>query len=389
MQLKHQLHLAYCTNIHRGETWAQTFDTLQRHTLAVRDRVASGQPYAIGLRLGEQTARELSEPATLLAFQRWLEKENCYVFTVNGFPYGRFHGGRVKEQVYAPDWTTNERVVYTNLLFDLLAQLVPAGVEGSVSTVPASFKEFISTPAQERALRDNVWRTVEHIARVSERTGKVLHLGLEPEPLCYLETSEETVRFFEQLRSEHPNDPRLNAHLGVNYDNCHLACEFEEPADVLKRFADHAIRISKLHFSSALKVKPTPEVRAALVPFVDTVYFHQVIVRDPQGNISRIKDLDIALAQAEQQPPAPGTEWRIHFHVPLHSRPTALFDTTSDHILGVMDALQKNPQLCSHIEMETYTWEVLPGDLKKRDVVDQLVAEYEWTLAELRARNLA
>src|SRR4029453_316001 len=133
MQLSHGLHLAYCTNIHRGETWAETFDALQRYTLAVRDRVCPNAPYAIGLRLSDQASRELSEPSALTSFRKWLEEQNCYVFTINGFPYGRFHGARVKEQVYAPDWTTPERVDFTNRLFDLLAQLVPQGIEGSVS----------------------------------------------------------------------------------------------------------------------------------------------------------------------------------------------------------------------------------------------------------------
>ncbi|HEY2953051.1 MAG TPA: metabolite traffic protein EboE, partial [Verrucomicrobiae bacterium] len=213
MKLTHGLHLAYCTNIHRGETWAQTLDSLQRYTLAVRDRVGAGRPYAIGLRLSEQAARELSDPATLRAFQKWLDQQQCYVFTINGFPYGKFHGARVKEQVYRPDWTTRERLVFTNLLFDLLAQLVPAGVEGSVSTVPCSFKEFITSAEQVKAMRDNLWRGVEHIAQVSERSGRKLHLGLEPEPLCFLETSAETVDFFEQMRREHPNDTRLTEHL--------------------------------------------------------------------------------------------------------------------------------------------------------------------------------
>src|SRR6185295_1633903 len=276
MKLAHNLHLAYCTNIHRGESWAQTFDSLKQYALAVRDRVCAKKPYAIGLRLGADAARELSDRTTLKSFQNWLEAEQCYVFTINGFPYGRFHGARVKEQVYAPDWTTNERVEYTNLLFDLLAEIVPEGVEGSVSTVPCSFKEFINNEEQVRAMRDNLWRCVEHIARVSERTGKKFHLGLEPEPLCYLETSEETVDFFEQLRADRPKDSRINECLGVNYDTCHLAVEFEEPRDVLTRFQKHDIKISKLHFSSALKVKPSEEVRKALQAFADDIYFHQV-----------------------------------------------------------------------------------------------------------------
>ena len=170
MKLKHGLHLAYCPNIHRGEDWAQTFDSLQKHTLAVRRRVCPMGAYAIGLRLSDQASRELSEPAVLAGFRQWLADENCYVFTINGFPFGDFHGTRVKEQVYVPDWTTEERLEFTCRLFDLIAALVPEEVEGSVSTLPGSFKEFITEPAQEQAMRDNLWRCVEHIAVLSERT---------------------------------------------------------------------------------------------------------------------------------------------------------------------------------------------------------------------------
>ena len=182
MRLKHNIHLAYCTNIHRGQNWAETFQTLVKYVLAVRDRVGKGKPYAIGLRLSNQAAVELSDRKTLRDFQSWLEKENCYVFTINGFPFGAFHGGRVKELAYVPDWTTPDRVEYTIRLFDLLAELVPEGVEGSVSTVPASFKPLIKTQEQVATMRANVWRSVEHIAKVRERSGKVLHLGLEPKP---------------------------------------------------------------------------------------------------------------------------------------------------------------------------------------------------------------
>ncbi len=389
MKLKHGLHLAYCTNIHRGETWPQTFESLKTHTLAVKEQVCPKDAYAIGLRLGEQAARELSESAALLEFQRWMDANDCYVFTINGFPYGKFHGARVKEQVYAPDWTTQERVDYTNLLFDLLTKMVPEGVEGSVSTVPCSYKEFITTPAQGRAMRENIWKCVEHIAEVSERSGRELHLGLEPEPLCYLETSEEAAFFFEQLRADRPKDERVNEFLGINYDCCHLAVEFEQPGDAFARLKRHGIRISKLHLSSALKVSPTAEVRAALRAFADDIYFHQVIARTAEGVITRHKDLDVALNLPAIDRRVPTEEWRIHFHVPLHSRPTALFDNTADHLQGTLDILQQNPSMCSHLEMETYTWEVMPPEMKKRDVVDQLVSEYRWTLKELEARGLS
>ncbi|MBM3877554.1 MAG: hypothetical protein FJ386_12695 [Verrucomicrobia bacterium] len=389
MKLKHGLHLAYCTNIHRGESWAQTFESLQTHTLAVRDRVGAGRAYAIGLRLGADAARELSDRATLLGFRRWLDTENCYVFTINGFPYGRFHGTRVKEQVYAPDWTTRERLDYTNLLFDLLGEIAPGGVEGSVSTVPVSFKEFMRAASQETAARGHLWSCIEHIERVSKRCGRALHLGLEPEPLCHLETSAETADFFDRLRADRPGDARLDAFLGVNYDCCHLAVEFEDAAAALGRLRSHGIKISKLHLSNALRVRPTTGARDALRDFADDVYFHQVIARDAAGRLTRHRDLDVALASPCSPPTSAPDEWRIHFHIPLHAPPTERFGTTADHVQGVLDALAGDPALCSHLEMETYTWEVMPAELKKRDVVDQLAGEYEWTLRELGRRGLA
>ena len=389
MKLKHGLHLAYCTNIHRGESWEETFEALQKHTLAVRDSVANGQPYAIGLRLSEQAARQLSDPAALRAFQKWLERERCYVFTVNGFPYGKFHGGRVKEQVYAPDWTRRERLDYTNLLFDLLGELVPVGVEGSVSTVPVSFKEFMRDVRQLNEAAANLWRCVEHIEKVSRATGKKLHLGLEPEPLCTLETTGETVKFFELLRAQRPGDLRLDEHLGVNYDCCHLAVEFEAPTEAVGRLRQHRVKISKIHLSSALSVQPNERVRSVLKSFADDTYLHQVVARSHDGGLTRYKDLDVALAAALTNAPHPDEQWRIHFHIPLHSPPTKLFGTTQDHLLGVLDLVQREPAMCSHFEMETYTWEVMPPELKNRSVVEQLVSEYEWTLGRMRERGLS
>jgi hypothetical protein len=392
MKLKHGLHLAYCTNIHRGETWTDTLASLKKFALAVRKKVCPHAPFAIGLRLSHQAAMALSKRKTLLEFRRWLEKNSCYVFTLNGFPYGQFHGARVKEQVYAPDWTSPARLAYTNLLFDLLAQLLPAGIEGSVSTVPGSFKEFISSREQEMEIRKNIFRCVEHIARISEKSKRRLHLGLEPEPLGLLENSAETISFFEQLRSKHTNDSRLDEHLGVNYDCCHFAIEFEEPQNSITALQNAGINISKIHLSSALKTKATKEAREALKHFAEDVYLHQVIARGADGQLKYFRDLPNALA-SEDPPSAVRSpqleEWRIHFHVPLHAPAAPPFENTSDHLLGVLDLLAENPKLCSHLEMETYTWEVLPAELKSQGVVEQLASEYDWTLARLAERGLA
>jgi hypothetical protein len=388
MILKHGLQLAYCTNVHRGETWGETFAALEQHTLRVKERIQPQGRYAIGLRLSDQASRELSDLQMLLAFQRWLEQHDCYVFTINGFPFGQFHGTRVKENVYRPDWTDPRRLEYTTRLFDLLAQLVPPGIEGSVSTSPGSFKDFITSSEQERAMRDNFWSCVEHIAALSERSNRQLHLGVEPEPFGWFENTAETLRFFEQMRDEHPDDERLERHLGVNYDACHFAIEFEDPAQAVAKFQEHGIRLSKIHLSNALRLRPTRAALQQLAAFAEDVYLHQVIVRAADGSLTRFRDLATALNSPLGQAPALDSEWRVHFHVPLHWQPTGELNTTADHVLGLLKLLETQPHLCSHLEMETYTWAVLPEPWRSRDVVDQLVGEYDWTLRQLAEHGL-
>jgi hypothetical protein len=387
MKLNHGLHLAYCTNVHRGENWAETFDALERHVLPVRRRVAAGRSYAIGLRLGQKAAAELAQRDTLLAFQRWLEKHDCYVFTINGFPYGSFHGTRVKEQVYAPDWSTTERVDYTLQLFELLVQLAPRDVAGSVSTVPASFKAFVSAePDRRSAIFKNLTACGRGIARLAEKSSRDLHLGLEPEPCCLIETSEETVDFFNAWRATDISVEGLLRFVGVNYDCCHLAVEFESAKVALDRIASAGLRLSKLHLSSALRVRPDSAGRAAVAAFNEPVYLHQVVVA--RSNMVQRRYVDLPDALADAQPSHPDDEWRVHFHVPLHASPGEPFGDTRDHLLDALDWLKAHPDACQHLEMETYTWEVLPPALRL-PIGDQLVNEYTWTLGELAKRGLA
>jgi sugar phosphate isomerase/epimerase len=390
MRCAGNIHLAYCTNIHRGENWETTFRSLQTHTLAVRRRVCPlDQAYAIGLRLSEHAARELSEPRRLQAFKRWLREHNCYVFTINGFPYADFHAVRVKEQVYAPDWTTPQRLAYTKLLFTLLAELVPAGVSASVSTVPGSFKAFIREPAQVDQMLDHLLDCADFLAELSERHGTTFHLGLEPEPFGYLENTAEVVAFFQRLKARAKHPERVTQHIGVNYDCCHLAIQYENPIESLAQLAAHGIRLSKLHLSAALKIVPTPKTRAQLRQYLDPVYLHQVVALKAGGDTTdRVVDLDQAL-KWDDAVVAAHQEWRVHFHVPLHAAPGFGMATTVDHLIGTFDYLAQHPNCCEHLEIETYTWEVLPPQLKAASVVDQIVAEYTWTKAALAERELS
>ena len=208
-------------------------------------------------------------------------------------------------------------------------------------TVPASFKGFLAAEPELRpAIFANLTTCGRAIAKLAEQTGRDLHLGLEPEPCCLIETSEETVAFFNDWRA---SDAAVDAEgllrrVGVNYDCCHLAVEFESPATALDRIAGAGLRISKLHLSSALCVKPDAVGRDALAAFVEPVYLHQVIVGC--GNEVRRRFVDLPDALAASEPSRPDDEWRIHFHVPLHASPGSPFSDTRGHLVGALDWLQ-------------------------------------------------
>ena len=388
MQIKNGIHLAYCTNIHRGEGWNETFHGLNEYTLKVKEKVSQSDPFAIGLRLGYKAALELSETGSgnLDEFIKWLDHNNCYIFSINGFPYGQFHGSRVKEQVYSPDWTFDSRVEYTNLLFDILAEILPSGMSGSVSTLPGSFKEFIQDDTQQgNVIIENLARCGKHINDLIEKTGKDLHLGLEPEPLGWFENTPETLSFFKRFRNIHGDE--FDNVIGVNYDTCHLAIEYENAKESLLLLKNNNIKISKIHLSSALKLKPNQQTVDSLKEYQDDVYLHQVIARQQNGDLIRFKDLPDAIENFLKGN-CNDDEWRVHFHIPLHASPDSLFDDTRDHIKDTLSVLSSDPEMCKHLEMETYTWEVLPNSMQSNSVVDQLSLEYDWTLNSLRELKL-
>jgi len=369
-------HLAYCTNIHPAESWAETLHVLKTHTLQVRDHVSpANAPYAIGLRLSARAATELLQGDHLAQFKLWLEDENCYVFTINGFPYGSFHGTRVKEKVYQPDWTSSERLRYTQDLFTIIAQLVPEGVDGSVSTLPGSFKAF---EADETAIFTHLEACAQYIENLSSQYGRDLHLGLEPEPLGHFENTEETIAFFERLLHFCSDPELIKKRIGINYDSCHFALEFDDCRTSLDTFRAAGLRISKLHLSSALEFNPSNlEAIEAIRAFDEPTYLHQVIVKNHDSSLKRFTDLPEFLNASEQMK---NTELaRVHFHIPLYAAPKEPLHSTQQHASDAINYLKSNPGFCSHVEIETYTWGVLPSELQI-PIEEQIAREYDWVL---------
>jgi hypothetical protein len=374
-------HLAYCTNIHPAESWEETFVAISTHTMKVRDLVTNkNQPFAIGLRLSARAARELLADDCLPRFRDWLATENSYVFTINGFPYGDFHGTRVKENVYQPDWSDPARLEYTKELFTIISELVPEGVEGSVSTLPGSFKAF---SADEELIREHLIELAAFLDALSEVSERDLHLGLEPEPLGHFENTEETLRFFDRLLADAEDHEQIKRRIGINYDCCHLALEYEDARSSLAVMRREGLRISKIHLSAALALDPRQdEAIDAIRAFDEPTYLHQVMERHPDGRITRHPDLPDGLAALEHGSDA--EQWRVHFHIPLDRDPTPPLLSTRIQAEETLSLCAEDPGICSHFEIETYTWGVLPESMQ-RPVEDQIAAEYRWVLDQSSA----
>lgn len=391
------VHLTYCTNIHKGESWAETRAALEAHLPEVKARVSPDAPMGVGLRLSALAARELAAGEELARFRTWLDREGFYVFTLNGFPYGPFHGTRVKEEVYQPDWSRPERVAYTKLLAELLAALLPEepGLEGSISTVPLSFRPLaVDLGLLPKAVR-NLLQAAADLVEVERRTGRTIALALEPEPHCLLETVEEAVTFLEQrILAPEPvaifarmaglpyagAEAVLRRHLGVCLDVCHAAVEFEDLPAALRRLEAAGIAVPKLQLSAALEVPEVgPGAVERLARFEDGVYLHQVVERGPRGRLRRFRDLADAFAEAAS---AQGRTWRVHCHVPVFVDQLDGLASTQSTLAEVL-AIQRERPISRHLEVETYTFDVLPPELRAPGVDEAIARELEWARERL------
>ncbi len=410
MQIGHNTHLTYCTNIHAGETWPEVFQSLQAYVPPLKQRLCPHQPFGIGLRLSDQASRVLIEPENLLQFKNWLADNGLYVALINGFPYGGFHGQRVKDNVHRPDWTTPQRRDYTIRLARILAELLAISpfpdLEGGISTSPVSYRPWHTAEEAERVLETgclHMAETVAELVRISVEKGRTIHLDIEPEPDGMIDHVQDTIGFFDRKLI-----PAVTAHLSGNlsvgkekaealarthlqlcYDVCHFAVMYENPAAAIKAFGENGIAIGRVQLSAALKAA-LPENPANREPLArafqdlsESTYLHQVTVRNSEfgirnSELKQYRDLPDALPHIHD----PGaTEWRTHFHVPVFTGNFGLLQSTQNDILEIL-SLQKRKPFTRHLEVETYTWEVLPDELKM-SLPDSIEREMRWVLANM------
>ena len=392
-------HLAYSTLVHPGDTWTQMRASLETYAPLVKARVSPDHPYPVSLRLSARSAQTLTADAQERARLRgWLDERDMYVYTINAFPAGPFKGRVVMETVYEPDWATEDRVRYTCQVADIAAEISPGRICPSIQTAPLAFRAKVTTVDDVAKLTHNLLRVVAHLVELERRTGRRVKLALEPEPACFLETTQETIRYFQDLvwsstgvaalcrLSGLPASEAIGAlrrHLGIVFDICHQSVQFENIADSLRALYAAGVPIFKLQAASALRVaEVTPEALIALGTFTDTIYLSQT-TESRDGALTRFLHLGDAI-EAWKADPSGTREWRTHFHLPVFLDDLGGFRTTRSGIEAALQVHARTP-LSDHLEIETYTWDVLPAHLKTGDIIDYVSRELEWVKGHLEA----
>jgi hypothetical protein len=390
-------HLTYSTLVHPGDTWEQMWHSLVTYVPQVKARVAPDVPFGVCLRLSASSAQTLVErPDERERLRAFLAENDLYVYTVNAFPYGPFKGQRVKEQVYEPDWRSEERTQYTKNVADVLAEIAPPDLAPSIQSAPLGFKPRVTDDSVVASYTEHVLAVAAHLVELEERTGRTVTLALEPEPMCFLETTAETIAYFGEHLYSGTAAQRLAAlsglsqagahgalrrHVGIVHDACHQAIEYEDMGESLGALRDAGIPVFKLQQAAAVHVpQVTAEAVDALERYADTVYLTQTFERR-DGELSRFVGLEDAIA-AYRADPAGAREWRVHFHVPVFLDDLGPFRTTRFAIADQLD-YHRAHDVSHQLEIETYTWDVLPAELKHGDIVEYVTRELEWVRGQL------
>ncbi len=389
-------HLTYSTLVHPGDDWEQMWASLTTYVPKVKARLSPNGRFGVSLRLSANSAQTLvNSRAEREKLKKFLGDNDMYLYTVNAFPYGAFKGTVVKEQVYEPDWRSEERTQYTINVADVLADVTPADISPSIQSAPLGFKPRVTGSDVVASFTQHVIRVAAHLVGLEARTGRTVTLALEPEPYCFLETTDETVDYFTNhlysgaaaaalakmagipISEAHA---ALRRHVGVVFDICHQAVEYENIPEALQKLVNAGIPIFKLQEAAALHVpQVTQEIVDNLRRYSNTIYLTQTIEKK-DGRLTRFLNLEDAFAAWDKNPGP--REWRTHFHVPVFLDELGPFRTTR---FAIEDALRfhKAQPLSRQLEIETYTWDVLPESLKTGDIVDYVCRELEWVREQL------
>lgn len=388
--------LSYCTNVHAGESIRDINRNLDRFVGPVRVSAQISEMGA-GLWLSKKASEALGDEQSRAPLKQALKSNQLVLRSLNGFPFGDFHQDVIKESVYLPDWSEKSRLQYTISLATILADcLNDTEQSGTISTLPLGFGTTWCEHKHQLAT-EQLLVLVTSLEKIEQSTGKHIRVCLEMEPACVLERTEDIVRFFEDgLRAQAANFDvtveSVNRYLGVCYDVCHQAVMFEDTTESLTSITDAGITIGKIQLSNAIAISSNSSatIVSQLESFSEPRYLHQTSVRRENGEIAFYTDLSAAIAHENTDGLQ---EWRVHYHVPLQLSEINNDGLGTTHLANeeVFRFLSHNPNLKPHLEIETYTWNVLPEKIRPSDddsLIKGIEAEIVWLKNALEKHNI-
>jgi sugar phosphate isomerase/epimerase len=352
--------IGWCSNVLQSATAAALVAELE----SIYDVIPAETP--LGLWLPQSMLGSDLQP-----LQRWLAHTDTPLLGLNAFPIDRFHDAVVKTAVYRPHWGDPARAAYTIQAATCLAGLLGPGSSAGLTTVPIGWR---SDTIDLTAACRNIRAVCDRLDAIAQETGTTLHLAIEPEPGCIVDTAGALAT----LVTDHGlEDLAARGTLRACLDACHLAVMHESPSDAVSSLAAAGISIGRLQLSSA------PEARdaghEAMLHLREPRWMHQTsILRD--GHVTFFDDLPDA-----DDAPRAGI-WRTHLHVPIHLERIGSLHTTQqtiDELLAATSSLDDRPA----IEVETYAWSVLPDEARGNTLAEDIADELAWARSLVERRR--
>ncbi len=366
-------HLTYCLNVHNANNIDEISLAIKEYSLKIKNQICPDQPFGLGLYLSNKASIELEKPNNLNRFKEFLIKHNLYCFTINAFPYGDFFTPNLKTKVYYPDWTSSERLQYSKRVCNIMAELLPDNINGSISSIPISYKTNNNSWDKIKQSKKKLNDIALFLQHIELKTGKHIDIAIEPEPDCCIETSQEFIDFYQQLNNI------TQQYIGLCFDTCHLAIQYENLTQSLLNLHAANIPINKIQISSALRIDKNFQ-QNLLHEFYDDKYLHQVKIKTNK-NILSFSDLSPDIMQQNTDL---WQEMRIHFHLPIYFNGYDNIKTTNNQI--DLDFFKTALKIgVKHFEIETYTFNVLPTNLQNIGLTKSIINEYYFAMEKINA----
>jgi len=360
--------ITYCGNVHPVVGLSDLEQYLDESTPSVQNHF--GAKFPLGLWLPKTAMQDALSEKGLASLRGRLETLETMPVTFNAFPMEVFHGTRVKELVYTPDWSTRERLDYTKSVAQLGVKL---GMKSfSISSLSGGFKPNDKAEKVTQYL-EHWLQWVDWARSLEENESVRVSLALEPEPFNTMEDESDAIQLWAKLREAAKvkgiSEEYLQRYLGLCFDTCHFSVRYVSLTEAWERLKQHSIPVHKIQVSVAPRWQASmgEESRMKFFNWEEPVYLHQSFAK-VAGQRQSFLDLDLAKRYEGKV-----EEWRTHFHVPIHFGHRE--DSTGFELIDFLNYLKMHETEIPVLEVETYSFNSMGEQWGEQTSLEQSIAK--------------